>query len=378
MKILKNTNKCLKSYLKELPDFVSEYILEYYSGESINTQIGYSIDIRVFFNYLCSEVLPEKYSPSKVTISDINSLKVTDLIHFKSYLKEYTTESLSVSGRVIKRVCKNSAYGVNRKLSAVRGLFIYLYKTDQIDQNITDKIDFMKLHQQIKKPLTTQETISLIDVIFNGKNYYSGRNLTEYTRRRSRDIAMFTAYLGTGVRVSELANLNVEDIDFNTQSFIVKRKGGDEQEIFMPLQVENALFAYLCGKEPEELDDMTPDERNALEPKRTAGPLFLNRSGSRISISGIEKTLKNYCLAAGITHPDKTRPHALRRTFACRLLEDGVDIKMVAELMGHKNIEVTHRYYAQYSAQARREIMQNLDVYNAPETDGSTYTPDTP
>ena len=92
MKILKNTNKCLKSYLKELPDFVSEYILEYYSGESINTQIGYSIDIRVFFNYLCSEVLPEKYSPSKVTISDINSLKVTDLIHFKSYLKEYTTE----------------------------------------------------------------------------------------------------------------------------------------------------------------------------------------------------------------------------------------------------------------------------------------------
>jgi integrase/recombinase XerC len=357
-----NKNKCLRSYLKELPDFVSSFILEYYSGESINTQVGYCLDIRVFLNYLCAEILPEVYTPDKVTVSDIDKITVSDLIHFKSYLKEYTIETVSVSGRPIKRVCKNSSYGINRKLSAVRGLFIYLYKTDKISQNITDKIDFMKLHQQIKKPLTTKETIDLIDVIYNGKNYYSGRNLAEYTRRRSRDIAVFTAYLGTGVRVSELANLDIEDIDFNNQSFIVRRKGGDQQEIFMPLQVENTIFAYLCGKEPEDLDS-EENAKDILKPLRTSGPVFLNRSGRRLGVAGIEKMLKSYCLTAGITHPDKTRPHALRRTFACRLLEDGVDIKMVAELMGHKNIEVTHRYYAQYSAQARKDVMRGLDVY---------------
>lgn len=360
---MKNSNKrsYLISYLNELPDYVSSFILEYYNGESINTQIGYCIDIRVFFNYLCEEVFPNTESTKDILISHIEKVTVSDLIHFKSYLKEYTQETLSVTGKPVIKICKNSAFGINRKLSAVRGLFIYLYKTDKISQNITDKIDFMKLHHQIKKPLTTKETISLIDIIYNGQKYYTGRNFAEYQRRRSRDIAIFTAYLGTGVRVSELANLNIEDIYFETSSFIVKRKGGDQQEIFMPIQVENTLLAYLCGKEPE---DITPDSKDGLKLQRTSGPVFLNRNSKRLGVPGIEKMLKNYCLSAGITHPDKTRPHALRRTFACRLLEDGVDIKMVAELLGHKNIEVTHRYYAQYSAKARQEIMQNVEVYN--------------
>lgn len=361
-------NRYLKSYLNGLPDFISSFILEYYNGESINTQIGYCLDIRVFFNYLCEEGVRD--AADKITLSDIDKVTVSDLIHFKNYLKEYTITSTGVSGRPFTRVCKNSAYGINRKLSAVRGLFIYLYKTDKISQNITDKIDFMKLHQQIKKPLTSKETIQLIDVIYNGKKYYTGRSYTEYTRRRSRDIAILTAYLGTGVRVSELANLNIEDIDFQTSSFIVKRKGGDQQEIFMPMQVENTLLAYLCGKEPEELEEaFSSGEVSSEDLKifRTKGPVFLNRSGKRLGIAGIEKMLKNYCFTAGITHPDKTRPHALRRTFACRLLEDGIDIKMVAELMGHKNIEVTHRYYAQYSAKARKEVMQNLTVYDENE-----------
>lgn len=358
-------HKYLKSYLAGLPDFVSSFILEYYNGESVNTQIGYCLDIRVFFSYLCENGV--KSSPEDISLDDIEKITVSDLIHFKSYLREYTIHSFSPSGKPTARVCKNSAYGINRKLSAVRGLFIYLYKTDKISQNITDKIDFMKLHQQIKKPLTSKETISLIDVLYNGKKYFTGRNLAEYQRRRSRDIAIFTAYLGTGVRVSELANLNIEDIDFQTSSFIVRRKGGDQQEIFMPMQVENAIFAYLAAKEPEELEESFNSEGRSKEDfklKRTTGPVFLNRNGQRLGIAGIEKMLKNYCLTAGITHPDKTRPHALRRTFACRLLEDGIDIKMVAELMGHKNIEVTHRYYAQYSAKARKEVMQNLKVYD--------------
>ncbi|MBE7044297.1 MAG: hypothetical protein E7397_02110 [Ruminococcaceae bacterium] len=338
----------LKNYTNELPEFAYSYIVEYYNGESINTQIGYCIDLKVFFHYLKTEVFGNIADINELTTKDIDKVTVSDLIHFKNYLKEYTVESVSVTGKPISRTYRNSAYGVNRKLSAVRGMFIYLYKTDQIRQNITDKIDFMKLHQKIKKPLTAQETVALLDVIYNGEKYFTDRTLTEYKRRKLRDIAIFTTYLGTGVRVSELASLNAEDIDFNTSSFIVRRKGGDEQEIFMPLQVENALTDYLRINEEE---------------IRTKGPLFTNRSGKRLGIAGIEKMLKTYCHTVGIMHPDKTRPHALRRTFACRLLEDGIDIKMVAELLGHKNIEVTHRYYAQYSQQAKKEIVQKIVVY---------------
>lgn len=337
----------LKNYLSELPDFVFSYIEEYYNGESINTQLGYSLDVRVFLNYLRNFKFNHIEKNEDFTVSHIEQVTPSDLIRFKAYLREYEIEYTSVSGKNVKRVCKNSPYGINRKLSAVRGLFIYLYKTEQISQNVTDKVDFVKLHQKIKKPLTTQETIRLIDVIYEGEKYFEGRSLTEYKNKKLRDIAIFTTYLGTGIRVSELVNMQVNDVDFNTQSFIVTRKGGDQQEIFMPVQVNNALWEYL-----------NPESEDA----RTQGPVFLGRGGKPLTVAAVEKTLKNYCHTVGITHPDKTRPHALRRTFACRLLEDGVDIKMVAELLGHKNIEVTHRYYAQYSSQKRKEVMQNLDV----------------
>ncbi len=341
----------LKNYLSELPDFVFTYIEEYYSGESINTQLGYSLDVRIFLNYLRIFRFTDVERNEDFTLSHIDCVTPSDLIRFKAYLREYESEYTSPSGRQIKRICKNSAFGINRKLSAVRGLFIYLYKTEQISQNVTDKVDFVKLHHKIKKPLTTQETVRLIDIIHHGEKYYTpeSRELTEYLKKKNRDIALFTAYLGTGVRVSELINVQVTDVDFSTQSFIVTRKGGDQQEIFMPIQVNNAIAEYL--------------DENGEENRRTSGALFLGRGGKPLTVAAVEKNLKNYCHAVGIMHPDKTRPHALRRTFACRMLEDGVDIKMVAELLGHKNIEVTHKYYAQYSSQKRKELMQSYEVF---------------
>lgn len=349
----------LNEYTGALPGFAAEYIIEYYTGESINTQIGYAIDIRIFFGYLKSEVLKGISDIRDISVSDINSLRVTDLIGFKAYLREYEQETHTATGKTIKRVYKNSAYGINRKLSAVRGMFIYLYKTEQIKENITDKLDFAKLHQKIKKRLTSQETCDLLDVIYNGEKYYDGRLLTEYKKRKSRDAAIFTTYLGTGIRVSELINLNIEDLDFDTNSFIVTRKGGDQQEIFMPVQVKETILEYLeCEK----------NHRTTIE----KGALFLSRNGTRFTTAGIEKLLKNYCKTVSITNPDKARPHALRRTFACQLLEDGVDIKMVAELLGHKNIEVTHKYYAQYNSGARKEVMLGHtpvpeEIYNRKE-----------
>ena len=359
---INNKYKYLKDYTYQLPDFANEYIVEYYSGESINTQIGYAIDIRVFLNYLRLEVLTSIDNIKNITVKDIDNLRVTDLIRFKSYLREYEQESYTVTGKPIKRVYRNSAYGINRKMSAVRGLFIYLYKTEQIKENITDKVDFARLHQKIKKRLTSQETFALLDVIYDGEKYYKGRLLTEYQKRKIRDTAIFTTYLGTGIRVSELINMNFEDIDFSTNSFIVTRKGGDQQEIYMPQQVKETISDYVeYAKEVEKRDVET-------------GPLFISRNKKRFTAAGIEKLLKGYCQTVGITNPDKTRPHALRRTFACQLLEDGVDIKMVAELLGHKNIEVTHKYYAQYNAKARKDIMLGQtpvpeDIYDVHKKD---------
>ena len=340
----------------KLPDFVYDYIEVAYTGDSVNTQIGYSIDIKIFLEYLQRFKFREIESIEDFTPEHMEQVTIRDLTSFSAYLREYETESVSPSGRVIKRIRRNSPYGINRKLSGIRGLFSYLYKNDLISQNVTDKLDFKKLHQKMKKPLTTQETVRLIDVIYEGEKYYEGRDLSEYLRRKQRDIALFTTYLGTGCRVSELVNIDMDDIDFDTASFIVTRKGGEQQEIFMPVQVENEMFKYF-------------EERKDAENVKDQKAFFINRQGKRMTVPGVEKILKKYCATVGITHPDKTRPHALRRTFACNLLADGVDIKMVAELMGHKNIDVTHRYYAQYASKRRKEIMRNFNIVDEKRDD---------
>lgn len=338
----------LMNFLSNMPDFVFDYIEIAYNGESINTQIGYSIDIKIFLEYLKKFKFKAIEKIEDFTVNEMEQVTLRDLNGFTAYLKEYESDTVTMDGRRIKTIRRNSEYGINRKLSGIRGLFSYLYKNDYISQNVTDKLDFKKLHQKMKRPLTSQETVKLLDVIYNGEKYYTGRDLTEYLNRKQRDIALFTAYLGTGCRVSELINLDIKDVSFDTSSFIVTRKGGDEQEIFMPVQVENELFTYM---------EQRIQNENAKDDS-----LFLSRLGKRMTPQGVEKLLKKYCATVGIFDPDKARPHALRRTFACNLIADGIDIKMVAELMGHRNIEVTHKYYTQYAIEKRKEVMKKFDI----------------
>lgn len=337
----------LREYLSELPDFVFRFIDYYYDGDSVNTQLAFAVDIKIFFHFLTESGKFPYDSYEDFSENDMEQITVDDLLEYKSFLKQYTLSYLDSEGKAYTRTHRNSSYGINRKMSSLRSLFSYLYKTDKISQNITLKVDMQKLVQKIKKPLTVQETMRLMDVILNGEKYFKGRQLTEYLNRKTRDIALYLTYLGTGVRVSELVNLDIQDIDFETSSFTVTRKGGSEDEIFMPIQVENELLSYIEWRKQQNY---------------ATSALFVSRNGERLTVSSVEHNLKTYCMAAGITNKDKTRPHALRRTFACTLLEEGVDIKMVAELMGHKNIEVTHKFYAQYSTKAKKEIMRSREI----------------
>lgn len=339
----------LTKILIQLPDYVFDYIEVAYPGDSINTKIGYSIDIKTFLDYLKKFKFRAIGGIEEITTDMLNEVTLRDLNGFKGYLQEYESEYTTASGKKIKRIRRNNEYGINRKLSGIRGLFLYLYKHDYIDHNETDKLDFKKLHQKMKRPLTTQDVLNLIEVLYDGENFLEGRSKASYLNRKQRDIALFTAYLGTGCRVSELINLNIRDVDFESSSFIVTRKGGDQQEIFMPLQVENEMLKYV-------------EERLADEDTKDSDPLFISRNGKRILPQTVEKNLKGYCKMAGITDPEKMHPHALRRTFACNMIADGIDIKMVAELMGHKNIEVTHRYYTQYATQKRKQVMADFDI----------------
>lgn len=191
----------------------------------------------------------------KVTLRDLNA--------FTAYLKEYETDTVSIDGKHIKRIRHNSAYGINRKLSGIRGLFSYLYKNDLISQNVTDKLDFKKLHQKWNVRLHHKKPSTFLTWYITVKNIIQVVTLRN-TRTEKRDIALFTAYLGTGCRVSELINLDIRDVCFDTSSFVVTRKGGDEQEIFMPVQVENELFTYM----QERVENEKQRRRTFYQPSR--------------------------------------------------------------------------------------------------------------
>lgn len=96
----------------------------------------------------------------------------------------------------------------------------------------------------MKRPLTSQETVNLLDVIYNGEKYYTGRDLTEYKKRKKRDIALFTAYLGTGCRVSELINLDIRDVCFDTSSFVVTRKAVTNRKYLCLFKWKRIVYIY--------------------------------------------------------------------------------------------------------------------------------------
>ena len=122
----------LQNFLSQLPDFVFDYIALAYKGESVNTQLGYSIDIKVFLNYLRLFRFKEISSLEEFTPAHMDAVTLRDLTGFQAYLREYESEFVTLDGKIERRIRRNEAKGINRKMSGVRGLFSYLYKNDMI------------------------------------------------------------------------------------------------------------------------------------------------------------------------------------------------------------------------------------------------------
>lgn len=336
----------LNDILSDLPDFVFDFIKKYYDGESVNTQHGYAIDIRTFLRFLMAHPAFGKItSIEEFTASDLEVVGLDVLLDYKVYLERYESCYTTPTGRTKTVVLTNGKKGTLRKLCTLRSLYGYMFKADLIEKDITQKLSLPRISHHPKKPLSFQDTLAVIDVFFRGEQYFASRELSNYHKTRQRNVTIFTTLLGTGLRVSELLGLNLEDIDFENSSLVVLRKGGDSQEIPMPVQVENEIFRLVQERKAQNIPEQA---------------LFVSNRSSRLTVSSVEKMIRKYCAAAGIYNADKTTVHALRRTFACRLLEDGIDLKLVSELLGHADISVTARFYAQHNKATHRRVMNAL------------------
>ena len=329
----KNTLK-LREVLKTLPDFARDFFRAISTTTSTNTRIKYAYDIRIFFQFLLEENPAYRgKTVHDIRLDDLEKLTALDIEEYIEYMKAYKP-------REGEEFITNGERGIKRKLSALRTFYAYYYRHELISSNPTVLVDMPKLHQKEIIRLDTDEVARLLDHIESCGSELSAHQRAYYEKTRLRDVALITLLLGTGIRVSECVGLDVEDIDFNNNGIRVVRKGGNEMMVYVGEEVERALRDYL-------------EIRAGITP--VAGhehALFYSTQRRRINVKSVENLVKKY--ASRITTTKKITPHKLRSTYGTALYQETGDIYLVADVLGHKDVNTTKRHYAAMSDSRRR------------------------
>lgn len=336
----------LRQLLRELPIICNEYFLGIENRTSILTRLGYAQDLKIFFKYLCSECA------EFVEIKDIrqfgfNELRQIDTFHIEMFLNYLT--AFEIDGVKYSNSTKTKA----RKLATIKSFFKYNYNKDHIPSDPASKVLSLKLHDKAIIRLEVDEVSKLLDNVENGTGL-TQKQLAWQTKTRKRDIAILTLFLGTGIRISELVGIDVSDLDFNVNGFKITRKGGNQTILYFSDEVASALDDYLIERSKNPILDDEP-------------ALFTSLQNKRITVRAVQNLVKKY---AGITTPLKhITPHKLRSTYGTNLYKETNDIYVVAEVLGHKDINTTKKHYAAISDEIKRNAARKVSLRNNNNSD---------
>lgn len=329
-----NTLK-LRELLKELPPFARDYFRAIGTTASSRTRLSYAYDLKIFFQYL----LKENPALKDLTMADLrvdvlDRLQSVDIEEYQEYLKVYQSQDTGLENT-------NGERGIKRKMSALRSFYAYYYKREMIHNNPTLLVDMPKLHDKSIVKLDPNEVAALLDHIEHAGDTLTGQKKAYYEKTKERDLAIFTLLLGTGIRVSECVGLDVEDIDLQNNGLKVHRKGGNEMIVYFGDEVAQALWDYL---EVRKGIAPLPGHEHAL---------FYSTQRRRIGVKAVENLVKKY--AREITTTKKITPHKLRSTYGTALYEETGDIYLVADVLGHKDVNTTRKHYADMGDAHRRK-----------------------
>lgn len=327
-----NTLK-LRNVLSTMPEFAKDYFRSIEQTSSPRTRISYAYDIRVFFQFLL-DMNPtfKNYSMKDIRLSDLEMLSPLDIEEYQEYLKVYIASD--------QRQVTNTERGLSRKMSSLRSFYSYYYKKQLIEKNPTLLVQMPKLHDKAIIRMDADEVAKLLDYVEHCGSELTGQAKRYYEKTKTRDIAILTLLLGTGIRVSECVGLDLTDIDFNNNGITVTRKGGNQSVVYFGNEVEQALRCYL--ETSRKLITPQEGEENAL---------FLSTQKKRMGIQAIENMVKKY--TSQIT-TKKITPHKLRSTYGTALYRETSDIYLVADVLGHKDVNTTKKHYAASDEDRRR------------------------
>ena len=315
----------LRQVLSTLPAFCKDY---FRAIDSTTTT-----KIRIFFQFLLDEnPVFKNYAMTDFSVDVLDQIKAIDLEEYMEYLKVYQNGDKTET---------NGERGLKRKISALRSFYAYYYKREMIHSNPTVLIDVPKIHDKSIIRLDTDEVALLLDYIEHCGDSLTGQKRVYYEKTKERDLAIVTLLLGTGIRVSECVGLDIEDVDFKNNGIKVTRKGGNEMVVYFGEEVEKALKRYL-------------EVRAGITP--LAGhehALFYSAQRKRMGVQAVENMVKKY--SRQITTTKKITPHKLRSTYGTALYQETGDIYLVADVLGHKDVNTTKKHYAALDDARRRQ-----------------------
>nr|WP_273326700.1 tyrosine-type recombinase/integrase [Vallitalea guaymasensis] len=334
----------LREIMYSLPSFTFEFFRGIEQTTSSKTRIAYAYDLRLFFEFILEYHKDFKDKDiTQIELKQLSYITPDDIEMYLEYLSYYKKEDKK--GHIIEH--KNTERGKSRKLASLRSFFTYFYKKQKITNNPALLVDLPKIHNKNITRLEIDEVARLLDEV------ESGDKLTQSQKKyhkltKDRDLALMTLLLGTGIRVSECVGLNISDIDFNVDGIRIVRKGGNEVIIYFGDEVESALMAYL-------------DNRKHIIPvSGHEDALFLSLQHKRLSVRSVQNLVKKYSKL--VTNLKNISPHKLRSTYGTNLYRETGDIYLVADVLGHKDVNTTKKHYAQIEDARRRQAAKVIKL----------------
>ena len=325
----------IRKILSELPPYVASYNRSIEETTQPRTRIGYLTDIKAFFDYLIesnSYIKSSSGGSTKGIKTDaLNNLTAQDFEEYLEYVTYYVKDG---------REYTNDSRSKKRKICALRGFFKYLYINDYIEQNVTEKVATPKIHDKAIIRMETDEVADFLDNVEYG-SCLTSRQQAFHEKEKTRDLALLTLMLSTGIRVSECVGLNINDVDIKNTRIKVTRKGGYEAFVYFSDEALEPLLAYM--EERKKMKDVKSGHEDAL---------FLSSHRSRITVRTVQHLVKKY---AEVTTPMKhITPHKLRSTYGTALYHETGDIYLVADVLGHKDVNTTRKHYADMDQERKR------------------------
>ncbi len=345
-------NERLRALQRELPMVCTDFFRSISQTTSPLTRLAYGYDLRLFFQYLCAEHLDfANSSPHLIEARDLAKITARDIAGFQEYLQQYVNPSRaqqSPEDDSSPTLVQNSEVGIMRKLSCIRSFFEYLFKNTIIPANVSTMITLPRRHSKPILFLEPDEVDRMMRAVISGEGL-SARQQKYLETTRRRDVAILMLFLGTGIRVSELVGIDLDDLDLPANAFVVTRKGGNQVILYYPDSVKSALTAYL-----QEREQIVPLDGHAYA-------LFLSLQKRRITARAVENLVKKYAMIAA---PLKKRisPHKLRSTFGTNLYQETGDIYLVSDALGHSDVNTTKRHYAAMKESRRREAARRISM----------------